>query len=81
MLDKAGWFAKLTADRPARAVVSPLSRCLQVCRGGRRGVRADAPAGMSLPTVFRGREEGGGRDRWVELLACRKGGGGAGMLS
>ena len=29
MLDNAKWFSKLTADRPTRAIVSPLSRCLQ----------------------------------------------------
>ena len=29
MLDNAKWFPKLTADRPTRAIVSPLSRCLQ----------------------------------------------------
>ena len=29
MLDNAKWFPKLTAGRPTRAIVSPLSRCLQ----------------------------------------------------
>ena len=29
MLYGGKWFSKMTADRPTRAIISPLSRCLQ----------------------------------------------------
>jgi broad specificity phosphatase PhoE len=32
MLDGANWFAKLTASKPTRAIVSPLSRCLETAQ-------------------------------------------------
>ena len=30
MLDKSGWYQKLTGGKAAAAITSPLNRCLQV---------------------------------------------------
>ncbi|MEW5305032.1 MAG: hypothetical protein WDW38_001951 [Sanguina aurantia] len=38
LLDNAGWYSKLTGGRPTRAVVSPLSRCLETANRALSGL-------------------------------------------
>lgn len=46
ILAGGGWFAKMAGNFSARAIVSPLSRCLRV--GGERGCEGPLGAGQRL---------------------------------